>query len=460
MRFILNFIFVLFLFLFLGCTNTNIDFSSNNPEIFIANNPIVNNILEENFNIGLNTAYFSYNDSFYFKEEFNFLCEEDFYKMDSYRFILEDNFQNLVLVGYLNIQKEEIICISQINPNIPNEFNYDLNPRNFSDGVEVNLIHDVSKNNSQNNVESSNTTNNNYSDQISISKLDIEDETNDMDSSIRTNQSEEESKSDDNIISPESKMFKYEENTTNINKSISENSEETNLDDKTKSDITPPILNNLSVEVEGRSVFVFYNVSDNLSGIERGATCDVQSSIIGPSRTSSHSDCSVHNPQTGLYISEIALPEFHESGIWTFSYVSITDRAGNRLSLNENDLKIYFEILNEKEADIIPPVLHDLWVEVEGKSVFVFYNVSDNLSGIEKGRTCDVQSRIEGPSKLSGHSDCSVYNPQTGLYVSEIVLPEFHESGIWTFSYVSITDRAGNRLSLNENDLEIYFEIN
>ncbi len=232
-------------------------------------------------------------------------------------------------------------------------------------------------------------------------------------------------------------------------------------------DTVAPVLNAFSISEEaveivtGNETVTFnFTVSDAASGIGH-----ISARLEGPAGQSvyvSESGSSLESDQNDFSLVSNEFGEHAEAGMWSVSYVNVTDVAGNNSHYNSGELKsmgFVTEIdIENQQGDTVPPVLEEFSISEEavaivtGSETVTFnFTVSDVASGIGH-----ISARLEGPAGKSvyvSESGSSLESDQNDFSLVSNEFGEYAEAGMWSVSYVNVTDVAGNNSHYNLADL-------
>ncbi len=229
-------------------------------------------------------------------------------------------------------------------------------------------------------------------------------------------------------------------------------------------DDEPPVFYGISFNPStvnaGDTVVATILASDNLSGVDKfdyyDALSDRNYFIGGREWTMTGSN----TYQSVIPINEYAPAE----NVW-YELYSISDKAGNKLYLDEEGLA--FKIINEGLADDTPPVFDSLHISKivlgqEDTLELVFY-YHDDLSGIDPTFLYAVFNIAEKESEYDDYFDLILIPDSAGENSCEIrLLARDLGPGHYQLYSMFIVDRTGNLLDPEETDytdMNYTFEI-
>ena len=256
-------------------------------------------------------------------------------------------------------------------------------------------------------------------------------------------------------------------------------------------DSTPPTLTSLStspvsldVSNAPQPVTLQLTVTDDVAGVDLACqySCYYSLRLRSPSGLQYLDGVDYNFTQvsgtalSGVWKTQVPIPQYAEAGIWTIDYLFLHDKAGNGIRLDSPTLKgrgfpTSF-VVSSSRSDITPPTLTGLTlpglVDTSAASQMVrgTISVSDDLSGASflNGSASNnfIFSRIGFASPSNGQSRyVDVYtgftlnagNPLQGTWSFQFTMPRYSEAGTWTVQYVEIEDAAHNVRYLNPSDL-------
>ncbi|MFL0247324.1 cell wall-binding repeat-containing protein [Candidatus Clostridium stratigraminis] len=233
-----------------------------------------------------------------------------------------------------------------------------------------------------------------------------------------------------------------------------------NINVKAEADITPPVLNSISIDkttvVSGDTVKITINATDNGgSGIKYVSVC-YRTPI-----TNKDKYINLKMVQAGVYEGNISLTDLDESGIWKIRYIDLTDNVDNEVLIYNSDISSItqnkdlsncnFE-LTGTTADTTPPILNSIKIDktsvVTGDTVKITINATDNGgSGIKYVSVC-YRTPVTNKDKY-----INLKMVQTGVYEGNISLTDLDESGIWKIRYIDLTDNIDNQVLIYNSDI-------
>ena len=222
-------------------------------------------------------------------------------------------------------------------------------------------------------------------------------------------------------------------------------------------DRTPPVLKSLAFtpeEIQTSTDLAYVTISfaatDDSSGVNYFEAC-----FTDPTGVVQRSATAKVTPQRSLMDSvKITFPRFSNAGTWVLSHVSLSDAAGNTLSLNAAALlRAGFPTRLEVRSlkDTVSPKLMSLDftpAEIDTTNgpteVKVSYTATDDLSGVTY-----IELSFASPSGILRRSASAKFEPTLSKSdMMIVVFPKFSEAGRWTLNSVFLTDAGGNTLLL------------
>jgi len=156
----------------------------------------------------------------------------------------------------------------------------------------------------------------------------------------------------------------------------------------------------------------------------------------------------------------IAFPRYSQPGTWTVSYLALTDAAGNSRSLTAHalaDADMPTAITLNSVSDSNPPKLTALsfapaLIDTNSGTATVVANFSatDDLSGVAFAAV-----GFMAPEGNAGHAGTVTIAPCVAAsgFIA-VVFPQYAATGLWTVSYLTLTDAAGNSVTLRAAALQ------
>jgi Bacterial Ig-like domain len=211
-------------------------------------------------------------------------------------------------------------------------------------------------------------------------------------------------------------------------------------------DATPPQLNalvfstpSIDTTLSQQTVVCDMTVVDDWSGVEK-ATCELESSFLGQTRSCSTSEAASGHARDGMFSCSVAFPRFVDSGTW-FARIKLVDAAGNARTILPSS-----QLFVSSDADVVAPVLSgfsfspaSVDVSLSDETVTCTMQVTDAKSGVEL-----VRCTLAAPGSGQEHGcDATQPAPGTSTYSCSFRLPQHAESGSWAPT-VRLRDRVGN----------------
>jgi hypothetical protein len=210
-------------------------------------------------------------------------------------------------------------------------------------------------------------------------------------------------------------------------------------------DIEAPVVQAIAIEPQnvqaGQRVRISVEAVDAMSGVK-----SVSGIFASPSgKASIPFNCQL-DLTTGLYVSEITIPEKSEEGNWFVKTLSVSDTANNQYHYMpgvDPILAAAFFSVASPQSDSEPPVFNSIAFEPasieDGGTVIAKVAAEDAMSGI-KG----IFGSVKSPSGTASLSFSCRLNPESGLYEGAFKIPEKAEFGTWTLKYLRLVDEANN----------------
>ena len=227
-------------------------------------------------------------------------------------------------------------------------------------------------------------------------------------------------------------------------------------------EFSPKIIN--TTDSSGDIKFTAH-LADDLSGIE-GANARFRSPSESQSISASFSSWYriSGTDLDGIYECSVTLPRYSEQGIWTLYSVTLSDRVGNRRSLNKADMMnlgfpVEFEVVSKEDttpADILGFDFNPKSLNTTASSGNITFTaqLADDQSGLESAHALFFSpSKWESLSISFYPKDRVSGTDLDGIYEISDALPMHSEQGTWTLEYAWLTDRAGNTRELNRADI-------
>ncbi|MFJ7729675.1 Ig-like domain-containing protein [Neobacillus sp. NPDC097160] len=217
-------------------------------------------------------------------------------------------------------------------------------------------------------------------------------------------------------------------------------------------DVTKPVLENISVDKKevtaGDTVKISVNASDDV------AVSRVSLYYYTPISQRSFSVPLSYNPENGIFESNISIDENIESGTFKINYMIITDTTGNQTYLSQGqdpDGKLQggeYTVTGTSGADFTNPTLEEIIVNKKeatlGDTVNISVKASDDVA------VSRVSLYYYTPISQRSFSVPLSYNPENGIFESNISIDENIESGTFKINYMIITDTTGNQTYLSQ----------
>ncbi|MFJ8365849.1 hypothetical protein ACIQ61_06275, partial [Bacillus cereus] len=224
------------------------------------------------------------------------------------------------------------------------------------------------------------------------------------------------------------------------------------VEGQTKWDTTLPVLKNIKFSKDvvkaGESMEVYVDAEDADSGIE-----SIYISFWNPSKNKNLDVYNFERDEKGRWVKTFDIPEFSESGELSYNFIVIKDRAGNALYIDKDWDKYShgtLKVEGQTKWDTTLPVLKNMTFSKDvvkaGESMEMYVDAEDADSGIES-----IYVSFWNPSK---NKNLDVYNferDEKGRWVKTFNMPEFSESGEWSYNFIVIKDRAGNALYIDKD---------
>ncbi len=224
------------------------------------------------------------------------------------------------------------------------------------------------------------------------------------------------------------------------------------------SDPTPTISGNIAVDVTaGPEPIVFrMHLTDDLSGNIGNESAGVGLRSPSGLRTVACFFLSLvqGSPTDGIWECGATIPEFSESGPWSYSSVPLFDRVGNRVTYGTDMAGQLCPSIGPcipnatvdvtSISDLNAPLLTQFQLSVVDATVTVTTTVTEDVSGTTR---MDVSFRSAiAPSQFQG---CQAFAPLAGDAINGtweclFTLPQFAATGSWPLFLLRLRDAAGN----------------
>jgi Bacterial Ig-like domain (group 3)/IPT/TIG domain/Bacterial Ig-like domain len=237
-------------------------------------------------------------------------------------------------------------------------------------------------------------------------------------------------------------------------------------------DTQAPLLNEFGLEPErvdvsssSRTVQVFAQISDNLSGVEKARV--VFNSPNGKVQTGALLERIGGGPNAGDYLGKAIFEQFSEAGAWRPTVI-LDDAAGNERELGPEALKeagfasqVVVESGKEEEPEEedgeAPSLIEftfgpsEVDVRESAQKVHVEGFIADELSGVLKA-TVSFKSP-SGEVQSSAPFERFAGNANAGTYQTDLAIERFSEAGTW-LATVTLVDVAGNERVIGPGQLK------
>ncbi|MGP4070356.1 S-layer homology domain-containing protein [Halobacillus sp. B29] len=216
------------------------------------------------------------------------------------------------------------------------------------------------------------------------------------------------------------------------------------------SDVTPPILNNLSVSKQevtvGDKVKVTADVSDNLSGVER-----VSVKYEAPAGTSNKYVYLSLNSDTGKYESSFNIGEYDAAGHWKIDYITVRDKQDNYYYYyNSNGGSEY----QRETSEYIDLSQYDVVIEETDKSAPVTsIDLTSSTPLKNEWYPSNVTAALSAADEESGIQKIE-YRINEGDWIEYTDAFEISEEGKIQLDYRSV-DHAGNVEEIQTETIKI-----
>ncbi|WLR49068.1 S-layer homology domain-containing protein [Halobacillus litoralis] len=222
------------------------------------------------------------------------------------------------------------------------------------------------------------------------------------------------------------------------------------------SDVTPPVLNDLTVSKKeatvGDEVTITADVIDDLSGVDR-----VSIKYEAPEGTATKYVTLRLNAATSKYEGSLEIGDYDVAGAWKIDYLYVKDVQDNyyyyynsdggyeykRETSEYIDLSPYNIVVSGTEEDKQPPKLDNLQVtplDVTKRDIVkISAEVSDNLSGVDR-----VSIKYEAPEGTATKYVTLRLNAETGKYEGSLEIGDYDVAGAWKIDYLYVKDAQDN----------------
>lgn len=238
-------------------------------------------------------------------------------------------------------------------------------------------------------------------------------------------------------------------------------------------DSTPPAIVGLTIapdviDVSGgaQAVTVTERVTDDSAGVYYGCFF-----FRSPTWIQIHAGCisdyfrESGNNLDGTYRADVTFPQFSEAGEWHLYQAYVVDIVGNFRGYSEQELidagfSTVLRVQSDPD-DTKPPVVSSVSFSPTAvntsagpQTVSIFEGVTDNLAGFYYG--CFF---FRSPTWAQIHAGCISDNSREsgngldGTYRSDLIFPQYGETGEWHLYQTYVVDLVGNFRGYSEQDL-------
>ncbi len=225
-----------------------------------------------------------------------------------------------------------------------------------------------------------------------------------------------------------------------------------------QADITPPELKSISIDktsvTAGESIQVTVNATDNGGvGLDSIYVC-----YISP-LTKKAKYANIYTPKEGANTTSISLENSDESGIWKIRDVTLYDKSGNYVIIDNS--KIYntaksqdfsncdFEF-KSSTTDVTPPKFNNISIDKtsvsSGESINVNVDAADDVPGT-------IHAAVHYTTPLTKQDKLVNLSLANGQYVGKIYITNTDEKGIWKISSIVLTDVSLNKTVIYNSKL-------
>jgi hypothetical protein len=231
--------------------------------------------------------------------------------------------------------------------------------------------------------------------------------------------------------------------------------------DESENDVTPPVINGMSVNKTeaqyGDEVIFSVDVSDDISGVK-----EVYVQYWNDHYGSSYS-YAIYNNETKKFEIKFPIDYTTATGQWRVTFIQVGDNQNNYTSFYEGGEVDFssseFTVLTEN-MDQEPPTFNGVSIDKNearpGDTVTVSVDAVDTKAGMNK-----VYVSFAGPNDY--FSEIAEYNSETQKYEATFTVNDQTGPGNWSVYSIFMYDNAGNNVWLNNGDhynLEDFTVIN
>ena len=228
-------------------------------------------------------------------------------------------------------------------------------------------------------------------------------------------------------------------------------------------DVTAPTLLNISsspatvgVVAGPAPITVTVQLTDDLAGVQQWLV-----SFSSPSGDQSLQVFGTPGLITGTNLNGTfqgtsVLPQFSESGDWQATFLSMTDNAGNNISVNLVSAGFPLSFTVTSQDDVTAPKLLNISSSpatvdvVAGPApITVTVQLTDDLAGVQQWLVSFSSPSGDQSLQVFGTPGLITGTNLNGTFQGTSMLPQFSESGDWQATFLSMTDNAGNNISVN-----------
>ncbi len=229
--------------------------------------------------------------------------------------------------------------------------------------------------------------------------------------------------------------------------------------------LTPDIVN---TTVEAQTISVTLALKDDFAGVghisvylapEGGTT---QRAVIYPRRVSG-------DDLNGIYKGTVNLPVGSKEGTWSVRWLYLSDKIGNYKFVNKSELESLFgpgsaSFTNMATfADISAPKVTNFSMtpklvntESAGQQITITADLTDDFAGTRYG-TVYLKPEAGTTQRLSFYLRKVSGDNLKGTYTGTATLPVGSQEGVWSVSWMYLTDKIGNYEFPRKNDIESLF---
>ncbi|MED1863937.1 Ig-like domain-containing protein [Fictibacillus nanhaiensis] len=218
-------------------------------------------------------------------------------------------------------------------------------------------------------------------------------------------------------------------------------------------DSVPPEIESIEVMSQdlsvGETVKIKAHLKDNQSGVQY-----INLGYQPQSKNKLQGIYLVYNEVEKVWEGEYTVKPDDENGVWSITWIDLSDNAGNRVLINGYngttlpDKNLTNFIVENENGDSFPPEITSIEVSPKtakpGEKVTVKAKINDNQSGV---KYINLGYQPQSKNKLQGIE--LFYNNVEQVWEGEYTVKPDDENGVWSITWIDLSDNAGNRVLIN-----------